>query len=146
MKIHMIRIKDLSISFAGNLLFSKANFNINAKEKIGLIGRNGTGKSTLFKLLNNQIEADSGFIEYSKNYHVGILEQHIKFTKDTIIDEVCTVLNADRQYEEWKGEKILSGLGFSEEEMLQDPNLFSGGFQIKINLANFFWLELNLLF
>ena len=48
----MIRIKDLSISFAGNQLFSKANFNINAKEKIGLIGRNGTGKSTLFKLLN----------------------------------------------------------------------------------------------
>ena len=52
MKINMIRIKDLSISFAGNQLFSKANFNINAKEKIGLIGRNGTGKSTLFKLLN----------------------------------------------------------------------------------------------
>ena len=145
MKIHMIRIKDLSISFAGNQLFSKANFNINAKEKIGLIGRTGTGKSTLFKLLNNQIEADSGFIEYSKNYHVGILEQHIKFTKDTIIDEVCTVLNADRQYEEWKGEKILSGLGFSEEEMLQDPNLFSGGFQIKINLAKLLLLEPNLL-
>ena len=76
---------------------------------------------------------------------MGVLEQHIKFTKDTIIDEVCTVLNADRQYEEWKGEKILSGLGFSEEEMLQDPNLFSGGFQIKINLAKLLLLEPNLL-
>ena len=138
----MIRIKDLSISFAGNQLFSKANFNINAKEKIGLIGRNGTGKSTLFKLLNNQIEADSGFIECSKNYHVGILEQHIKFTEDTIIDEVCTVLSTDRQYEEWKGEKILSGLGFSEEEMLLDPNLFSGGFQIKINSVSYTHLTL----
>ncbi|PPR16182.1 MAG: putative ABC transporter ATP-binding protein YheS [Alphaproteobacteria bacterium MarineAlpha9_Bin3] len=141
----MIRIKDLSISFAGNELFSKANFNINPKEKIGLIGRNGTGKSTLFKLLINQIDPDYGIIEYSKNYKAGILEQHIKFTKDTIIDEVCSVLNSERQYEIWKGEKILNGLGFTENEMLQDPKLFSGGFQVKINLAKLLLLEPNLL-
>ena len=141
----MIRIKDLSISFAGNELFSNASFNINAKEKIGLIGRNGTGKSTLFKLLNNQLEPDSGFIEFSKNYSVGILEQHIKFTEDTVIDEVCTVLNSEREYEVWKGEKILNGLGFTEDEMLQSPKLFSGGFQVKINLAKLLLLEPNLL-
>ena len=137
----MIRIKDLSISFAGNELFSNANFNINAKEKIGLIGRNGTGKSTLFKLLNNQLEPDAGLIEFSKNYSVGTLEQHIKFTEDTIIDEVCTVLNSEREYEVWKGEKILNGLGFTEDEMLQSPKLFSGGFQVKINLAKLLLLE-----
>ena len=141
----MIRIKDLSISFAGNELFSNANFNINAKEKIGLIGRNGTGKSTLFKLLNNQLEPDAGLIELSKNYSVGTLEQHIKFTEDTIIDEVCTVLNSEREYEVWKGEKILNGLGFTEDEMLQSPKLFSGGFQVKINLAKLLLLEPNLL-
>ena len=141
----MIRIKDLSVSFSGNELFSKANFNINPKEKIGLIGRNGTGKSTLFKLLINQLDPDFGMIEYSKNYKVGILEQHIKFKKDTIIDEVCSVLNLERQYEIWKGEKILNGLGFTEDEMLQDPKLFSGGFQVKINLAKLLLLEPNLL-
>ena len=141
----MIRIIDLSISFSGNELFSDVNFNITPKEKIGLIGRNGTGKSTLFKLLINQISPDIGIIEYSKNYTVGILEQHIKFTKNTIIDEVCSVLNSERQYEVWKGEKILSGLGFTDEEMLQDPKLFSGGFQVKINLAKLLLLEPNLL-
>jgi len=141
----MIRIKDLSISFAGNKLFSNINLSINTKEKIGLLGRNGTGKSTFFKLITNQLEPDSGLIEFSKNYKVGFLEQHIKFTKDTIIDEVCTVLTKERQYEIWKGEKILYGLGFTEDEMLQDPKIFSGGYQVKINLAKLLLLEPNLL-
>ncbi len=141
----MIRIKNLSVSFSGNLLFSDVNLNINNKEKIGLIGRNGTGKSTFFKLLTKHIEPDSGFIEFSKNYIVGFLQQHIKFTEDTVIDEVCTVLNEERKYEIWKGEKILFGLGFTEDDMLQNPNIFSGGFQVKINLAKLLLLEPNLL-
>ena len=141
----MIRIKNLSISFAGSKLFTEVNLNINNKEKIGLIGRNGTGKSTFLKLLLNQIKPDSGLIEFSKNYKVGFLEQHIKFTKETIIDEVCSVLNEERQYEVWKGEKILSGLGFTDDDMLNDPKIFSGGFQIKINLAKLLLLEPDML-
>ena len=61
------------------------------------------------------------------------------------IDEVCSILSEDREYEVWKGEKILNGLGFSDDEMLQNPQLFSGGFQVKINLANLLLLEPNLL-
>ena len=139
----MIRIQDLSISFDGKEIFSDVNFHINPKEKIGLIGRNGSGKSTFLKMLLNQIEPDSGLIELSKNYRIGFLEQHIKFTHDTIIDEVCSVLSEDREYEIWKGEKILNGLGFTDEEMLKDPKLFSGGFQVKINLAKLLLLEPN---
>jgi len=141
----MIRIKNLSVSFSGNVLFSDINLNINTKEKIGLIGRNGTGKSTFFKLLANNIEPDLGLIEFSKNYKIGFLEQHIKFTENTLIDEICTVLNEERQYEVWKGEKILHGLGFTEEEILENPKLFSGGYQVKINLAKLLLLEPNLL-
>jgi len=141
----MIRIQDLSISFDGKKIFSDVNFHINPKEKIGLIGRNGSGKSTFLKILLNKIEQDSGLIELSKNYKIGFLEQHIKFTHNTIIDEVCSILSEDREYEVWKGEKILNGLGFSDDEMLQDPKLFSGGFQVKINLAKLLLLEPNLL-
>ena len=141
----MIRIQDLSISFDGKKIFSDVNFHINPKEKIGLIGRNGSGKSTFLKILLNKIEQDSGLIELSKNYKIGFLEQHIKFTHDTIIDEVCSILSEDREYEVWKGEKILNGLGFSDDEMLQNPQLFSGGFQVKINLAKLLLLEPNLL-
>ena len=78
----MIRIQDLSISFDGKKIFSDVNFHINPKEKIGLIGRNGSGKSTFLKILLNQIEPDSGLIELSKNYTIGFLEQHIKFSKE----------------------------------------------------------------
>jgi ATP-binding cassette subfamily F protein 3 len=141
----MIRIQDLSISFDGKKIFSDVNFHINPKEKIGLIGRNGSGKSTFLKILLNQIEPDSGLIELSKNYTIGFLEQHIKFFHDTIIDEVCSILSEEREYEIWKGEKILNGLGFTDDEMLQDPKLFSGGFQVKINLAKLLLLEPNLL-
>ena len=141
----MITIQDLSISFDGKKLFDDVNVHFNQKEKIGLIGRNGTGKSTFLKLLLKELEPDSGEIKIPRNYKIGYLEQHIKFSHQTIIDEVASVLPEERIYETWKGEKILNGLGFSDEEMLQDPNLFSGGYQVKVNLAKLLLLEPNLL-
>lgn len=141
----MITIQDLSISFDGKALFHDVNVHFNQKEKIGLIGRNGSGKSTFLKLLLKELEPDSGEIKIPRNYKIGYLEQHIRFSHQTIIDEVASVLPEERIYETWKGEKILNGLGFSDEEMLQDPKLFSGGYQVKINLAKLLLLEPNLL-
>jgi len=141
----MITIQDLSISFDGKALFHDVNVHFNQKEKIGLIGRNGSGKSTFLRLLLKELEPDSGEIKIPRNYKIGYLEQHIKFSHQTIIDEVASVLPEERIYETWKGEKILNGLGFSDEEMLQDPKLFSGGYQVKINLAKLLLLEPNLL-
>lgn len=141
----MITIQDLSISFDGKALFKDVNVHFNQKEKIGLIGRNGSGKSTFLKLLLKELEPDNGEIKIPRNYQIGYLEQHIRFSHKTIIDEVASVLPEERIYETWKGEKILNGLGFSDEEMLQDPKLFSGGYQVKINLAKLLLLEPNLL-
>jgi len=141
----MITIQDLSISFDGKALFKDVNVHFNQKEKIGLIGRNGSGKSTFLKLLLKELEPDNGEIKIPRNYQIGYLEQHIRFSHQTIIDEVASVLPEERIYETWKGEKILNGLGFSDEEMLQDPNLFSGGYQVKVNLAKLLLLEPNLL-
>ncbi|MBL6771112.1 MAG: ABC-F family ATP-binding cassette domain-containing protein [Rhizobiales bacterium] len=141
----MITIQDLSISFDGKALFNDVNVHFNQKEKIGLIGRNGSGKSTFLKLLLKELEPDNGEIKIPRNYQIGYLEQHIRFSHKTIIDEVASVLPEERIYETWKGEKILNGLGFSDEEMLQDPKLFSGGYQVKINLAKLLLLEPNLL-
>lgn len=141
----MITIQDLSISFDGNPLFTDVNVHFNQKEKIGLIGRNGSGKSTFLKLLLKQLEPDNGEVKIPRNYQIGYLEQHIKFEHKTIIDEVTSVLPEERIYETWKGEKILNGLGFSDEEMLQDPHLFSGGYQVKVNLAKVLLQEPNLL-
>ncbi len=118
---------------------------INPREKIGLIGRNGSGKSTFFKLLLREQQPDSGTIEYDDGYTIGYLSQHIHFTKQTALEEVTQVLQPEREWEEWKGEKILLGLGFTEENMLQDPNTFSGGNQVKINLAKILLQEPDIL-
>lgn len=131
----MIKIKDLAISFAGQSIFENVNFILNQGEKIGLIGRNGSGKSTFLKIILNQLEPDEGEVSFPNGYKIGHLAQHIKFTQKTVIDEVCSVLPADREYEGWKGEEILMGLGFSYEEIQKSPQEFSGGYQVKINLA-----------
>ncbi|MBL6785244.1 MAG: ABC-F family ATP-binding cassette domain-containing protein [Rickettsiales bacterium] len=131
----MIRVKDLAIAFHGQQIFEDVNIHFNPGEKIGLIGRNGSGKSTFLKILLGMQEPDLGKVEISNNYRIGYLQQHLSFSYPTVIDEVASVLSEDREFEVWKGEMILQGLGFSDEEMQKDPKDFSGGFQVKINLA-----------
>lgn len=131
----MINVKDVSLAFGSQLLFYDVSLAINAKDKIGLIGRNGSGKSTFLKMLLGEIQPDEGEIRIAEHYRVGYLSQHIHFTKSTVVDEVCSVLNEEREHEAWKGELILFGLGFSYEDLSKNPNEFSGGYQVKINLA-----------
>lgn len=141
----MIRVIDLGVAFDGHTIFEDVNINFNPSEKTGLIGRNGSGKSTFLKILLGKVEADYGKVEISSQYQIGYLEQHLHFTHKTVLDEVSSILPEEREYEVWKGEKILHGLGFSDEEIAQDPQNFSGGYQVKINLAKLLLLEPNLL-
>ena len=141
----MIKIRDLSISFSGHQIFEDVNVTINYGDKVGFIGRNGSGKSTFLKLILNKLEPDSGEIEIPKGYKIGHLEQHIKFHHKTVTEEVCSVLPPEREYEGWKGEEILLGLGFSSEDMMRNPAEFSGGYQVKINLAKLLLDEPNML-
>jgi len=137
----VIRVKDLSISFAGHDVFTDANFIINGREKIGLIGRNGSGKSTFLKLILKKLEPDSGAVEIPRGYRIGYLEQHISFSHDTVLEEICSVLPPERDHEGWKGENILYGLGFTYEDLAKDPKKFSGGYQVKLNLAKLLLVE-----
>lgn len=131
----MIKITDLNKSFGSRVLFDNLNLNVNEKERVGLVGRNGHGKTTLFKILLNEMDYDSGTVSMPKNYKLGYLQQHISFTKPTAIDEACLALPREEKDEKWKAEKILSGLGFSKDDMLKNPLGFSGGYKIRINLA-----------
>ena len=141
----MISIENLSKQYGNQVLFEDISFNINSRERIGLVGRNGHGKSTLFKILTGQEAADSGNIRVPSGYRTGYLDQHIQFTKATVLDEACTGLPEGEEMNSWKAEKILSGLGFTEEDFQQDPSNFSGGFQLRINLAKALLAEPNLL-
>lgn len=141
----MLKLKNLSISFSGNDVFEDVSFNIDSGEKVGLIGRNGCGKSTLLKILLGKLEPDDGKVEMPNGYRIGHLEQHLNFSEDSAIEEACTVIPEERFYESWKAEKMLEDLGFSEELMLVNPNLLSGGYQVKLNLAKLLLSEPNML-
>jgi ATP-binding cassette subfamily F protein 3 len=131
----MIHFNGLNKSYGNQLLFDDLNFSINRGEKIGLVGRNGHGKSTLFQMILGQVDIDSGTITIPKNYRIGHLAQHLHFEKNNVLEECATALPPEEEYETWKVEKILSGLGFSEEDMHRSPQDFSGGYQIRLNLA-----------
>ena len=119
------------------VLLDGASMLVADHERVGLVGRNGCGKSTLFKMILGQECIDGGNIDIPKGYTIGYLQQHIKFTHPTVHEEACSVLkvNEDGWLEEHKVEAILFGLGFDEESMQKDPMLLSGGFQIRLNLA-----------
>ena len=141
----MLQINDLTLSFGDQELLSDVSFNIHSNERIGLVGRNGSGKTSLFKLITGELHPDSGRIMIPKNYTVGYLKQHLTFTEATLLQEACLGLKDEERAQVWKAEKMLSGLGFTEDEMQKSPSEFSGGFQVRLNLAKVLLAEPHLL-
>ena len=141
----MIKINQLSKSYFARELFTDVSFQMNAGERLGLVGRNGHGKTTLFRLILGQEEPDSGEIVIPRNYRIGHLEQHLHFTQPTILEEAALGLPAEDSHSIYKAEAILFGLGFSQADLERAPREFSGGFQIRINLATLLLSEPNLL-
>jgi ATP-binding cassette subfamily F protein 3 len=141
----MLQINELTLSFSGQELLSDVSFNINSNERIGLLGRNGSGKTSLFKLMTGELHPDSGRIMIPKNYTIGYLTQHLSFTEPTLLQEACLGLKDEERAQVWKAEKMLSGLGFSEADMEKSPAEFSGGFQVRLNLAKVLLAEPHLL-
>ena len=141
----MIELINISKSYPTSELYSDLNLRLNAGDKVGLVGRNGSGKSTLFKLILGEEHQDHGEIKYPKNYKIGTLRQYFDFTEKTLIEETALALSEDDKYDIYKAEKILFGLGFSMEDLDKKPNSFSGGFQIRINLAKLLLTEPSML-
>ena len=141
----MIQLTNLTKSFGGQTLFKDINLKMSSNQKIGLIGRNGTGKSTLFKIILDEESHDSGEVLIPRNYKIGTLKQHLEFSEKTVREECSLILSEEEQYNFYKIEKILFGLGFSAEDLEKDPLSFSGGYQIRINLAKLLATEPNML-
>ncbi|MCB0310055.1 MAG: ATP-binding cassette domain-containing protein [Bdellovibrionales bacterium] len=143
----MLQVIGLSKGFGSQVLFENISFNLNPGERLGVVGRNGHGKSTLFRLLLGQESIDSGSIKLPRDYRLGHLSQKLVFSEKNVLSEACLGLpELEGGWKEvYKAETVLHGLGFSDHDFRQCPLNLSGGFQIRLNLAKLLVSEPNLL-
>ncbi len=115
----MIDLSNISLQFTGEYLFQNVNLKINSGDKICLVGSNGTGKSSLLKMLVGHIEPESGSINKQKNITIGYLPQdQIVHKGKTLIDEVFTALSDIKSLHHKEKEIIvqLESASLSDEE------------------------------
>src|SRR4030043_1186588 len=143
----MIQVSGLSKAYGTQVIFDDGGFTINAGERIGLVGRNGHGKTTLFRMITGEAKPDAGVISIPNNYTVGYLSQYLQFSEDSVLKEGCLGLKPsdDGRDESYRAEVILMGLGFSMEDFPRHPLELSGGYQVRLNLARLLVSEPDLL-
>jgi ATP-binding cassette subfamily F protein 3 len=168
----MLFINDLTYRIAGRTLLEKTSLSIPAGHRVGLVGPNGTGKSTLFKLINGELANDGGDISMIKGASLGWVRQHIEDDSMSLIDivlaadtertelllEAETVTDPDRMgyiYDRLaeidaygapsRAASILSGLGFNDSAQQRPISEFSGGWQARVALAAALFRQPNLL-
>jgi ATP-binding cassette subfamily F protein 3 len=131
----MIIVDNLSKSYGKQGLFDSISFKVNRKERVGVVGRNGHGKTTLFRMITGEDEPDEGTITKPRKYRIGYVEQWLKFSEPTVLDEAAKALPHDAPNEIWRVEKVLFGLGFAAADLEKRPTELSGGYQVRLNLA-----------
>ena len=89
-----LQIEDLTKSYGDRILFESITFGVNEGDKIGIIAKNGTGKSTLLKIISGKETADDGKITFRSDLRVGILDQMPEFTADATVLDSCLLDNS----------------------------------------------------
>jgi len=143
----MIQVSNLSKAYGTQIIFDDVGFTVNAGERIGLVGRNGHGKTTLLRMITCEEKPDVGVISIPNNYTVGYLSQHLQFSEDSVLEEGCLGLKPsdDGRDESYKAEMVLMGLGFSIEDLSRHPLDLSGGLQVRLNFTRLLVSEPDLL-
>ena len=167
----MLQIDNLVFNGWGRRFFDSATVSLPVGAKVGLVGRNGVGKSTLFKLILQELTPDGGEISLPKAARIASVDQEHPATPVTLLD---TVLAADTEREALNAEletaapermgdiyarlieidadraparaaEILSGLGFSTADLARPMSEFSGGWRMRVALAAALFAEPDLL-
>ncbi|MEP9388996.1 ABC-F family ATP-binding cassette domain-containing protein [Mesorhizobium sp. KR9-304] len=158
----MLIINDLSLRIAGRLLLDHASLTLPSGTKAGLVGRNGTGKTTLFKAITGDLSSETGSVSLPKNTRIGQVAQEAPGTEEPLIDivlkadvERATLLDEeqtatdphriaeihmrladiDAHSAESRAATILAGLGFDDEAQRRPASSFSGGWRMRVALA-----------
>ena len=161
----MIRIQNLTLARGAKPLFEAADLVLNPREKVGLIGANGSGKSTLFSLLRGELHADGGEVDLPASWRIAHVAQETPALQRSALDyaidgdtalrklergladaearhdgirigELHAALHdADAYTARARAETLLNGLGFSHDQMKEPVASFSGGWRMRLNLA-----------
>ena len=138
----ILDVQNVSKAFGAHVLFENISFSIGEGQHVGLIAKNGTGKTTLLSLLSGKEPVDSGSIIYRKDVRVGFLEQQPKFDPEESVLDACFNHNGDPD-KILKAKQILTQLRITD--LNQPMGQLSGGQQKRIALANVLITEPDLL-
>lgn len=138
----ILDVQNVSKAFGAHVLFENISFSISEGQHVGLIAKNGTGKTTLLSLLSGKEPVDSGSIIYRKDVRVGFLEQQPKFDPEESVLDACFNHNGDPD-KILKAKQILTQLRITD--LNQPMGQLSGGQQKRIALANVLITEPDLL-
>ena len=168
----MLKIENLTYRIAGRILLDDVSAVVNAGHKVGIVGRNGTGKTTLFGLITGVLTSDGGSISIPRHWRVGITSQDAPNGDDNLIDtviaaddeltrlwdeaEVATDPERIAEIHELLGRReaytataraarILAGLGFDEAAQQRSCASFSGGWRMRVALASLLFTAPDLL-
>ncbi|MCG8335844.1 MAG: ATP-binding cassette domain-containing protein [Proteobacteria bacterium] len=133
-----ISANNIHYSVDGTSIFKELDIHINAGEHIGLVGANGTGKSTLLRILAGKLPLDKGEVHYKKGLQIGFVEQFLPETlwDNKILDSILEKMPPqERDYERYRAEMILESLGFSPKDLEQKTATLSGGQATLVMLA-----------
>lgn len=140
---NVLELKNISKTFDNKKVLNNINFKLYKGEKVGIIGKNGIGKSTLLKIITNGLKSDSGEIILGSRVDLGYYDQDHQnlYPENTILQEINTSINYTEQYLR----TVAGGFLFTADDVLKKISTLSGGEKVRVSFIKLLQNEPNLL-